>query len=61
MNTCSYAGNMSLSGTKNKILLTGKFKNDQTIATVSLADLQKTSEFGGQGGGNRGNKFEDEF
>ena len=53
--------NMSLSGTKNKILLTGKFKNDQTIATVSLADLQKTSEFGGQGGGNRGNKFEDEF
>ena len=53
--------NMSLGGTKNKILLTGKFKNDQTIATVSLADLQKTSEFGGQGGGNRGNKFEDEF
>ena len=53
--------NMNLTGPRNKILLVGKFKNDGSISTVSLSDLEKTSEFGGQQGGNQGNKFEDEF
>ena len=53
--------NMELTGPRNQILLVGKFQNDNTVATLGLGDLQKTSEFGGQGGGNRGNKYEDEF
>ena len=53
--------NMELTGPRNQILLVGKFQNDNTVATLGLGDLQKTSEFGGQGGGNRGNAYEDEF
>ena len=53
--------NMELTGPRNQILLVGKFENDNTVATLGLGDLQKTSEFGGQGGGNRGNDYEDEF
>ena len=56
--------NMKLSGTRNKILFTGTWKNDQSISTVSLTDLQKTEEFGGQAGGkkiNLGIQFENDF
>ena len=53
--------NMELTGPRNQILLVGKFENDNSVATLGIGDLQKTSEFGGQGGGNRGNDYEDEF
>ena len=56
--------NISLGGTKNKVLITGKFKNDNSIDTLSLSDLEKTSEFGGQTGGKRVNlgiQFEKDF
>ena len=53
--------NINLPTARNAILLVGKFQNDNTVATLGLSDLEKTPEFGGQGGGNRGNKYEDEF
>lgn len=53
--------NINLPTARNAILLVGKFQNDNTVATLGLTDLEKTSEFGGQGGGNRGNAYEDEF
>ena len=56
--------NMSLRGSKNTVLFTGKFQNDNSIATVPLTDLEKTEEFGGQVGGkkvNLGIQFEKDF
>jgi len=56
--------NLSLGGTRNKVLITGKFKNTNSIDTISLSDLEKTSEFGGQTGGKRVNlgfQFEKDF
>ena len=56
--------NMSLRGSKNTVLFTGKFQNDSSIATVPLTDLEKTEEFGGQVGGkkvNLGIQFEKDF
>jgi hypothetical protein len=56
--------NMSLVGSKNTVKFTGKFKNDNSIATVSLTDFEKTEEFGGQVGGKRVNlgiQFEKDF
>ena len=53
--------NINLPTARNAILLVGKFQNDNTVATLGLTDLEKTSEFGGKGGGNRGNAYEDEF
>ena len=53
-------------GSKSKIQLTGKYDNNNQIKSISLADLEKTGEFGGQGAGsgkkeNLGLVFEREF
>ena len=56
--------NIELSGTKNQVLFTGKFKNDNSIDTVKLTELDKTEEFGGQTTGKRVNlgiQFEKDF
>ena len=55
--------NMNLKGTRNKILFTGKWKNDNQVATVSLTNFIKTEEFGGQGAKrpNLGIQFEKDF
>ena len=48
----------------DKILFTGKFLNNNKIKTISLTELVKTEEFGGQVGGkkiNLGIKFEKDF
>ena len=49
---------------RDKLLFTGRFVNTNKIQTVSLTDLVKTEEFGGQTGGkkiNLGIKFEKDF
>ena len=56
--------NIELSGVKNQVLFTGKFKNDNSIDTVKLTELDKTEEFGGQTTGKRVNlgiQFEKDF
>ena len=49
---------------RDKLLFTGRFVNTNKIQTVSLTELVKTEEFGGQTGGKRinlGIKFEKDF
>ena len=55
--------NMNLTGVRNKILFTGKWKNDNKVETVSLTNFIKTEEFGGQGAKkpNLGIQFEKDF
>ena len=56
--------NLELSGSGNQVLFTGKFKNDNSIDTIKLTELDKTEEFGGQTGGKRVNlgiQFEKDF
>ena len=56
----------SARGSSSKIQLTGRYDNTNQIKTISLTDLEKTGEFGGQGAGsgkkeNLGLVFEREF
>ena len=54
--------NIELSGVKNQVLFTGKFKNDNSIDTVKLTELDKTEEFGGgKAKVNLGIQFEKDF
>ena len=56
--------NMKLAGTRNKVFFTGTWQNTKQIETISLTDLEKTDEFGGQVGGkkvNLGIQFENDF
>ena len=54
--------NIELSGVKNQVLFTGKFKNDNSIDTVKLTELDKTEEFGGRKSMvNLGIQFEKDF
>ena len=49
---------------RDKILLTGRFVNTNQVKTVSVTEMVKTEEFGGQTGGkkiNLGIKFENDF
>ena len=48
----------------DKVLFTGKFLNTNQIKTVTLTDMVKTEDFGGQVGGkkiNLGIQFENQF
>lgn len=56
----------SAQGARSKIQFTGRFDNTNQVKTISLTDLEKTGEFGGQGAGagkkeNLGLVFEREF
>jgi hypothetical protein len=56
--------NIGLKGAANKVLLSGRWKNDSKVETISITDLDKTEEFGGQTGGKRVNlgiQFEKDF
>ncbi len=56
-----YMGSRS---TRDKILFTGRFVNTNKVQTVSLTEMVKTEEFGGQTGGkriNQGIQFEKDF
>ena len=40
--------NINLTGVRNKILFTGKWKNDSKVETVSLTNFIKTDEYSGE-------------